>query len=80
MTMTPPKPIGAAEFEIGDLVRVRNGTHDPALPAHRTGLVIGVIDTAPPAGGRNFRARAYTVQFGTSILKFHPMWLEHITS
>ena len=79
--MTPPEPSAGPKFEIGDLVRVMHGTHDPALPAHRTGLVIEVIDSAPPiGGGSNDRGRSYTVQFGAATLKFHPMWLEHITS
>ena len=77
--MIPPD--ASARFAVGDLVRVLSGTHDPALPAHRTGLVIEIIDSAPPiGGGRNDRGRAYTVQFGTATLKFHPMWLEHIPS
>ena len=68
-TKTRNKPL-----EVGDLVRIRPGTHDPDMPAHRTGLIVEVVapDERPWRQGEIL----YRVQFGTSILKFHPMWVE----
>ena len=40
--MTPRKLKSLTEFEVGDLVRVIEGTHDPALPSHRVGLVVEI--------------------------------------
>jgi hypothetical protein len=82
---TPPtktnKPFGHLErkpLEVGDLVRVLDGTHDPAMPAHRTGLVMEVV-ISEAEGARDLRGPLYRVQFGASILKFHPMFLEKIS-
>jgi hypothetical protein len=67
-------PLVIGQFRVGDLVRVLDGTHDPALPSHRTGLVVEVLETTSHSVGNNI----YNVQFGASILKFHPMWLEAV--
>jgi hypothetical protein len=73
VTKTRNKPL-----QVGDLVRIREGTHDPGLPAHRTGLIVEVLTTK---GERTWREGGvlYHIQFGPSILKFHPMWVEKIS-
>ena len=62
----------APEFQVGDLVRIRPGTSDPKLPAGRTGIIVVVVRDL-------YASNVYDVQFGTSILRFHPMWLEKIS-
>ena len=62
-----------SEIKVGDLVRVVDGTHDPAMPAHRTGLIVEVIGTWSSTSW------IYMVQFGTSILRFHGMFLEKVS-
>ena len=77
--MTPRKPKIMTDFEVGDLVRVIEGTHDPALPSHRVGLVVEVQipgNRKVSVDGGNI----YMVQFGTSILRFHEMWLDRVES
>ena len=56
----------------GDLVRVKEGTAAPDLPESRTGLIVEVVATSGING-------IYMVKFGTSILRFHQMFLERIT-
>tara|TARA_R110002020_G_scaffold123069_2_gene279071 strand:+ start:379 stop:603 length:225 start_codon:yes stop_codon:yes gene_type:complete len=72
-TKTRNKPL-----QIGDLVKILEGTHDPSMPAHRTGLIVEVVES-----GDQHRDRLpnvlYRIQFGPSILKFHPMWVEKIS-
>ena len=59
-------------FELGELVRILAGTHDPAMPDHRTGLIVEVV----PDHGE----KVYMVQFGSCILKFHQCWIEKVDS
>ena len=68
---TTPKPTNEP-LRAGDLVRVKEGTHAPDLPESRTGLIVEVIRTSGING-------IYMVKFGTSILRFHQMFLERIT-
>jgi hypothetical protein len=67
-TTTTTKP-----FEVGDLVRVLEGTHDPHLPVSRLGLVVEVRDVGMGSSD------IYSVRFGSYILAFHKMWLERVT-
>ena len=62
-------------FKIGDLVKIKAGTHQDGLPAHRTGMIIEVGETSKSY------TKAYTIVFlGTDIhLKFHEMFLEYFT-
>ena len=60
----------------GDLVRVKEGTPQARLPDSRIGLVVEVV-THPSEGAP--RSGIYMVKFGTSILRFHQMFLERIT-
>jgi hypothetical protein len=71
MDMTSPRNQNKP-FELGELVRIIEGTHDPAMPDHRTGLIVEVV--AGPGGDEE----VYLVQFGTHTLKFHPCWMEKI--
>jgi len=59
-------------MKVGDLARVKDGTHDAGIPSHRIGLI---IEHGEASGNYT---EAYTVAFlGTNIqLKFHEMFLE----
>tara|TARA_Y100001937_G_C7037252_1_gene292959 strand:+ start:217 stop:447 length:231 start_codon:yes stop_codon:yes gene_type:complete len=63
------------KFKPGNLVRVKDSTHEQALPDHRLGLV---METVPEEidESRSYTA-FYNVAFtGGKILKFHEMFLE----
>ena len=64
------------KFKPGDLVRIKDGTHDPVMPDHRVGMIIEHGEAS-----ENY-TEAYTVVFlGTDVqLKFHEMFLEPFTS
>ena len=77
-----PKAKRITPYKVGDLVRVRSGTHDSKLPDHRTGLVVRVEHTPrsrsgghPPAIDRY----SYHVKFGDRYLWFHHMWLDAVS-
>jgi hypothetical protein len=69
-------------YKVGDLVRVRAGTHDSKLPVHRTGLIVRV-DHNPlnRSGGLppNINRYSYYVKFGNAVLYFHHMWLDAVS-
>ena len=60
------------KFKPGDLVKIKDGTHQDGMPDHRLGMI---IEFAEALGNRT---DSYTVVFlGTSFrLKFHEMFLE----
>ena len=63
------------KFKPGNLVRIKELTHDDSLPDHRLGLV---METVPEEidESRTYTA-FYNVAFaGGKILKFHEMFLE----
>tara|TARA_B100000427_G_C15076729_1_gene406576 strand:- start:265 stop:468 length:204 start_codon:yes stop_codon:yes gene_type:complete len=64
------------KFKPGDLVRVKDGTHQDGMPDHRVGMVVEVGETSKSY------TKAYTIVFlGTDLhLKFHEMFLERFTS
>jgi ribosomal protein L21E len=64
------------KFKPGDLVRIKDGTHQDGMPDHRVGMIMEVGETSKSY------TKAYTVVFlGTDIqLKFHEMFLEPFTS
>ena len=64
------------KFKPGDLVRVKDGTHQDGMPDHRVGMVVEVGETSKSY------TKAYTIVFlGTDLhLKFHEMFLEPFTS
>jgi ribosomal protein L21E len=63
------------KFKTGDLVKIRDGTHQAGMPDHRVGLI---VEHGEASGNYT---EAYTVVFlGTDFrLKFHAMFLEHFT-
>jgi ribosomal protein L21E len=64
------------KFKPGDLVRIKDGTHQDGMPDHRVGMIVEAGETSKSY------TKAFTVVFvGTDIrLKFHAMFLEHFTS
>ena len=64
------------KFKPGDLVKVKDGTHQEGMPDHRVGMVVEVGETSKSY------TKAYTIVFlGTNLhLKFHEMFLEPFTS
>ena len=63
-------------FEIGDLVRIKEGTHQDDMPESRVGLIVGVAHARSDAE----RHTIYEVQMGELILKFHQMFLEKLSA
>jgi len=63
-------------FKPGDLVRIKDGTHQDEMPDHRVGMIVEVTEIPKSY------AKAYTVIFlGTDVqIKFHAMFLEHFTT
>ena len=64
------------KFKPGELVRVKDGTHQDGMPDHRVGMVVEVGETSKSY------TKAYTIIFlGTDLhLKFHEMFLERFTT
>lgn len=64
------------KFKPGDLVRIKDGTHQDGIPDHRVGMIVEAGETSKSY------TKAFTVVFlGTDVrLKFHAMFLEHFTS
>ena len=62
------------KFKPGDLVKIKDGTHQDGMPDHRVGMIVQEGETSKSY------TKAYTVVFlGTDIqLKFHEMFLELI--
>ena len=65
------------KFKVGDLIRIKDGTHDPNMPDSRCGILLeygtqynGPI---PPSGVWN------VFMTNGAELRFHEMFLEHIT-
>jgi hypothetical protein len=69
-------PVLMGRFKPGDLVRIKDGTHDPDMPDHRVAMIIEDGHASERYSG------PYTVVFlGTDIhLKFHEVFLEPFTS
>jgi len=63
-------------FKVGDLVRIKEGTHQDDMPDSRVGLIIGVAHARSDAE----RHSIYEVQMGDLILKFHQMFLEKLNT
>ena len=63
-------------FRPGDLVRVKDGTHDPLMPDHGVGVIIE--DSASPRA----LTKTFKILFlGTyEVLHFHEMFLEHFST
>ena len=68
--------VAIVDYKVGDLVRIKQGTHAAGLSASRIGLVVELRSTGIVKRGRS--QYLYMVRFGESILQFHPMWLEPV--
>ena len=68
--------MGKSNFEIGDLVRIREGTYQDDMPESRVGLIVGVAHARSDAE----RHSIYEVQMGDLILKFHQMFLQKLSA
>ena len=71
------------EIEIGDLVRIKDGTHDPRMPDGRVGIVAkGVFTKKTTASGYPMQPTlVFEVLFTNGeCLNFHKMWLERISA
>jgi hypothetical protein len=68
------------KFKVGDMVRVKENTHDAAMPENRCGLIVS--DGQPPSRLHE-RSEAYTsiwrvLMTNGVTLKFHEMFLESV--
>jgi len=70
------KQVERNNFKVGDLVRIKEGTHQDDMPDSRVGLIIGVAHARSDAE----RHSIYEVQMGDLILKFHQMFLEKLNT
>ena len=64
------------EYKVGDLVRIKQGTHAAGMSESRIGLVVELRSTGIVRKGRS--QYLYMVRFGEAVLQFHPMWLEPV--
>ena len=71
------------KFKAGDLVRVKEGTHQEGMPDHRVGIIIERSpDVRPKSLGANDPEDIMQILFlgQTEPLNFHVMFLEHFTT
>ena len=64
------------DYKVGDLVRIKEGTHAAGMSASRIGLVVELRSTGIVRKGRS--QYLYMVRFGEAVLQFRPMWLEPV--
>ena len=75
------------KFKAGDLVRVKEGTHDGGMPDHRVGIIIEEAPIIKATGGvdkvlgESYPQDIMQILFlgQTEPLNFHVMFLEHFT-
>ena len=70
-------------INIGDLVRVKDGTHDPRMPDGRVGVVAKRVFTkkVTQSGYPMEPTLVYEVLFTNGqCLNFHKMWLERVSA
>jgi hypothetical protein len=67
-------------FKVGDFVRVREGVHDPGMPASRMGHLIAPFETVVHyAESKKERTDVWILMMANGTeLKFHKMHLEHV--
>ena len=67
------------KFKVGDLVRVKDSTHDQKMPESRCGLI--VERQAPRSGDKHLRFTNIwnILMTNGNILRFHEMFLEKIS-
>mgnify|MGYP007063538462 CR=1 FL=1 len=66
------------KFKIGDLVRVKEGTDDVAMPNSRMGLIIEEVLPPSQPNRTGFTSIWRIWMTDGSTLKFHEMFLEHV--
>ncbi len=59
-----------SDFKLGDLVRIKAGTHQSGIPWHRIGLIVEVHETSKSY------TKIYSVLLNEETLRFHEMFLE----
>ena len=64
------------DFKVGDLVRIKEGTHSPGMNESRIGLIVEQRNTGIKRRGK--LQYLYMVRFGEAVLQFHPMWMEPV--
>ena len=64
------------DYKVGDLVRIKEGTHAAGMSESRIGLIVELWSTGIVKKGKS--QYLYMVRFGESVLQFHPMWLERV--
>jgi len=74
------------KFKVGDLIRIKDGTHDPNMPDSRCGMLLErgtmhQMPRVPPNDADRLRPEPIWNVFMTNgaELRFHEMFLEHIT-
>lgn len=67
-------------FKKGDFVRIKEGTHDDAMPASRMGHLIEKVHSTIHYSSREPEQTSVWYIFMTNgnKLKFHQMYLEHV--
>jgi hypothetical protein len=76
-----------AKFKAGDLVRVKEGTHQEGMPDHRVAVIIEEAPIVKAIGGvdkvlgESYPQDIMQILFlgHTEPLNFHVMFLEHLT-
>ena len=71
------------KFKPGDLVRVKEGTHQEGMPDHRVGIIIEKApDMRPKTYGASAPEDIMQILFlgQTQSFRFHVMFLEHFTT
>ena len=63
------------QLGVGDLVKIKEGTHDEQIPDHRIGLIVGRVTKGRASDGDT---HIYEVRVGHKTLRFHGMWLEKV--
>ena len=66
-----------SRFKSGDLVRIKDGTHQEGMPDHRVGMIV-----ESQGMDERYQDHVYYVLFlgGKNPIKFHNMFLEHFTT
>ena len=80
-------PFEMTKFKAGDLVRVKEGTHDSGMPDHRVGIIIEEAPIIKATGGvdkvlgDSYPQDIMQILFlgHPQPLNFHVMFLEHLT-
>ena len=67
-------------FKVGDLVRIKEGTHDSQLPEGRTGMIVQrVYAKAHYKVLHDERTNVWKILMTNGrMLRFHQMYLEHV--